>query len=81
MTDKAVVAQIYRGKDWPSLAEAKKARDQQARALRQQGYTVECKKWDFTDLARDIAFTLLAYRNTPPIVSPSFNIVTPYGTF
>lgn len=77
MTEKAVIAQIYRGKDWPSLAEAKKARDRQARELRRQGYTVECKKWDFTDLARDMAFTLLAYKGEPPLVSPSHQIVTP----
>lgn len=39
---------------------AKQARDKRARELRKQGWTVECKQWDFTNLARCVDFTLEA---------------------
>ena len=41
---------------------ARKARDQRARELRAQGYLVECRRYDFTDLARCRDFTLSARR-------------------
>jgi len=48
------------GKDYAEAMDAKRARDARARALRAQGYTVECEKWDFSDLARAIRYTLTA---------------------
>jgi hypothetical protein len=39
---------------------AKKARNQKAKQLRLEGYSVECKKFDFQDLARAIVYTLEA---------------------
>ena len=39
---------------------AKRARDLRAKILRASGYTVVCKRWDFTDLARCRDFTLEA---------------------
>jgi hypothetical protein len=41
---------------------SKLERDRKARELRKQGYTVECKTWDFTDLARAISYELTATR-------------------
>mgnify|MGYP001594993267 CR=1 FL=1 len=40
---------------------ARTARNARVRELRTQGYTVETHKRDFTDLARDVAYTLLAF--------------------
>jgi hypothetical protein len=48
------------GKDHATEADAKRARDTRARELRAAGYTVECKKWDFSDLARAVRYTLAA---------------------
>lgn len=49
------------GATYATPAEAKRARDARARDLRKQGYTVTCKKWDFINLARAVAFTLEAW--------------------
>ncbi len=40
--------------------EGKLLRDHKAQELRQDGYTVICKKWDFADLARGVRYTLVA---------------------
>ena len=37
---------------------ARKARDARAKELRRDGWTVVCKRWDFTDLARTIDYAL-----------------------
>lgn len=50
------------GKNYRTAEDAKRARDTRARELRQQGYTVICKKWDFTDLARAVRYTLEAHK-------------------
>ena len=42
--------------------DAMKQRNKEAKRLRKEGYTVECKKWDFTDLARSCAYTLEAIK-------------------
>lgn len=39
-----------------------KERNRRARELRQDGWKVTCKKWDFTDLAREIIYTIEASR-------------------
>ena len=44
-------------------------RDKLARELRKQGWTVKCKKWDFTDLARCVAYSLHGVRERKPEVS------------
>jgi hypothetical protein len=48
------------GKDYATEQDAKRARDQRARELRKQGYTVKCEKWSFSDLARAVRYTLEA---------------------
>jgi hypothetical protein len=40
--------------------DAKKIRDRRARELRKEGFIVEAKTWDFTDLSRSIIYTLEA---------------------
>ena len=45
-------------KNYPTEAAAMQARNARAKELRAQGYTVKCKKWDFSDLARGASFTL-----------------------
>lgn len=42
--------------------DALQQRNTRARELRKQGWTVECKKWDFTDLARCSVYSLSATR-------------------
>lgn len=39
---------------------ARRERDRRARELRAQGYLVECKRFEFTDLARCRYYTLTA---------------------
>lgn len=39
---------------------AMQARNKRARELRKEGFSVKCKTWDFTDLARCRSFTLEA---------------------
>ena len=48
--------------------QARRLRDQRARELRRSGYTVACKKWGFTDLARDSAYGLRAWIGERPLV-------------
>ena len=48
------------GKEYATAEDAKRARDTRARDLRKQGYKVTCAKWDFSDLARAVRFTLTA---------------------
>jgi len=48
------------GKHYASELDAKLARDGRAKELRKMGYTVKCAKWDFSDLARAVRFTLEA---------------------
>jgi len=38
--------------------DAKKIRNRRARELRKDGYKVEVKTWDFTDLSRSMYYTL-----------------------
>jgi hypothetical protein len=38
--------------------DAKKIRDRRAKELRKQGYIVEVKTWNFTDLSRSMFYTL-----------------------
>lgn len=47
---------------WPDdkYLDALQRRNARARELRKQGWTVECKKWDFTDLARCSVYTIYA---------------------
>jgi len=45
---------------YPTVLNAKRARDVRARELRKQGYFVVTQKWDLSDLARVIRFTLTA---------------------
>lgn len=37
-------------------------RNRIAREMRNDGWTVTCKKWDFTDLARAVVFSISAKR-------------------
>ena len=46
---------------------AMQARNARARELRKQGYEVECKKWDFTDLARCVDFTVEYWSKCPMV--------------
>lgn len=46
---------------YPTEQDAQRARNARAKELRKQGYNVTCKKWDFTDLARAVRFTLEAH--------------------
>lgn len=71
-----IISEFYCISDWGS--EACSRRNRRARELRREGYTVECRKYDFTDLARDIAYSLLAYKGKPPMVSPRGTRVKPY---
>jgi len=49
---------------WPDdkYPDALQLRNARARELRKQGWTVQCKKWDFTDLARCSVYTTYATR-------------------
>jgi len=49
-------------KNYATEQEASKARNARAKALRAEGYTVKCQKWDFSDLARGASFTLTAHK-------------------
>jgi len=48
--------------DWRSdkYEDAKKLRDSKARELRQEGYKVICKTWNFMDLGRFMLYSLEA---------------------
>lgn len=50
---------------YPDEKAARRARDLRARELRRAGFTVTCKRWDFTDLARAIDYTLTY--EAPPV--------------
>lgn len=54
-----VIDETYSEGRYPN---ARKLRDQRARQLRREGWTVECRKWDFIDLARCYAYSLHAER-------------------
>lgn len=60
-------------------AAARRARDARARLLRAHGVTVKSKRWDFTDLARAVVYTL---EYDPPtcrcVAGPGF-LKTKYG--
>ena len=43
---------------------ARKERDRRAQELRSQNWTVECKRYDFTDLARCRDFVLTATKTS-----------------
>ncbi len=68
MSEISVISEMYCVSDWGKEAYAR--RNRRARELRRQGYIVQCEKFDFVDLARDVAYTLLAYKGKPPVVSP-----------
>lgn len=51
------------GEKYASAEDAKRARDARARELRKAGYTVKCAKWDFSDLARAVRYTLEARKD------------------
>jgi len=60
-SDVRIVKENYRASDYGNDAgEAMRVRNARARELRKEGFTVTCKKWDFTDLARDVNYTLEA---------------------
>lgn len=71
------IREMYMVSDWGDEAQARRARDRRARELRKLGFTVECKKWDFTDVARDIGFGLEAWKGNPPIISGKTKFVRP----
>ena len=50
----------YSTNQW-GIAQARKARNARAKALRKEGFIVECRTWQFQDLARDGVFTLEAW--------------------
>jgi hypothetical protein len=51
------------GKVYATEQDAKHARDTRAKDLRAQGYIVKCAKFDFSDLARAVRFTLDARKD------------------
>ena len=50
----------FTGNKYGGEQNAKLARDRRARELRKDGWTVKSEKWDFSDLARDVMYTLEA---------------------
>lgn len=54
------ITEHYSSNAYESDRAAMTARNARARELRRQGWTVTCKTWDFTDLARARDYTLEA---------------------
>ena len=54
------ISEHYPTSETVTDTQAQAARNKRAKELRALGYIVECKKWDFTDLARCRDYTLTA---------------------
>lgn len=60
------VQKMFLGRDYPSVDAARKSVETEVRKLRRRGYTVECRRWDFSSRPGDLVYTIEAAKPVRP---------------